>query len=381
MNLTQLETPSLILQSAQMERNIARMRTQLAPHSVALRPHLKTCKSIDVARRVLADDSGAGTSTVTVSTLKEAEYFASHGMRDILYAVAVVPAKIAQIAQLHHRGVRLSVVLDSVQGAQALAAEASRHLMNLPVLIEIDCDGHRAGIAPDDPALLQIAGILRDAPHLEFGGVMAHAGSSYNAKDEAALRAVAARERSATLDAATRLAAAGYACRTVSIGSTPTALFGTNFSGITEVRAGVFVFFDLVMVGLCVCTLDEIALSVLCSVIGHQPAKNQVLIDAGWMALSRDRGTASQRLDQGYGLVCGIDGRPLGDLIVSATNQEHGVVTSRSGQALDPAAFPIGMRLRILPNHACATAAQHAQYHVVDDTNTVIDTWPRFNGW
>ncbi len=380
MTLSQLETPSLILQSAQMERNIARMRTRLAAHGVALRPHLKTCKSIDVARRVLADDTDA--SMITVSTLKEAEYFAAHGLRDILYAVAIVPSKIAQIAHLHQRGVRLSVVLDSVQAAQALAAEVSRHDLQLPVLIEIDCDGHRAGIAPGDPALLQIAAILRGAPKLEFAGVMAHAGSSYNAADHAAIRAVAARERSATLDAAGRLAKAGFDCRTVSIGSTPTALFGADFSGITEVRAGVFVFFDLVMAGLGVCSMDEIALSVLSSVIGHQPDKNQVLIDAGWMALSRDRGTAAQALDQGYGAVCDIDGRPIGDLIVSATNQEHGVISSRSGMPIDPASFPIGTRLRVLPNHACATAAQHAHYHVVSDgSDEVIDTWQRFNGW
>lgn len=211
---------------------------------------------------------------------------------------------------------------------------------------------------------------------------MAHAGSSYNGPDDAAIRAVAARERSATLDPVAQLKAAGFDCTTVSIGSTPTALFGEEFSGITEVRAGVFVFFDLVMAGIGVCATDEIALSVLSSVIGYQPTKNQVLIDAGWMALSRDRGTASQAIDQGYGMVCDIGGNPLGDLIVVAANQEHGVVTSRSGQAIDLKAFPIGMRLRILPNHACATAAQHAQYHVIrEESPEVIDTWQRFSGW
>lgn len=379
MNLSHIETPSLILQSDRLDRNIARMREHLARHGVALRPHLKTAKNIDIARRVLAGSQGA----ITVSTLKEAEYFADHGISDILYAVAIVPSKIAQIAALHQRGIRLSVILDSIAAAGALAEAARQHpSLRVPVLIEIDCDGHRAGIAPDHPDLIEIARILHDAPNTEFGGLIAHAGSSYNGPDRDAIRAVAAAERGATLAAAQRLNAAGHACSTISIGSTPTALFGENFSGITEVRAGVYMFFDLVMAGLGVCAVDDIALSVLSSVIGHQANKNQILIDAGWMALSRDRGTASQAIDQGYGVVCDSAGQPIDDLIVVGANQEHGIVASRSGQALDLAAFPIGTRLRILPNHACATAAQHTQYRIISgDSPQIVDTWPRFGGW
>jgi D-serine deaminase-like pyridoxal phosphate-dependent protein len=150
---------------------------------------------------------------------------------------------------------------------------------------------------------------------------------------------------------------------------------------VTEVRAGVYMFFDLVMAGLGVCTLDDIAVSVLATVIGHQPAKGWIITDAGWMAMSRDRGTGSQKIDQAYGIVCDLAGQPIDDLLVVSTNQEHGIIGRRAGGVLDIAQYPVGTLLRILPNHACATAAQHDRYHVVDGSAAVAAVWPRFSGW
>jgi D-serine deaminase-like pyridoxal phosphate-dependent protein len=168
------------------------------------------------------------------------------------------------------------------------------------------------------------------------------------------------------------------------VGSSPTATYSESFAGVTEVRAGVYMFFDLFMAGIEVCTVDDIALSVLTSVIGHQPEKGWIITDAGWMAMSRDRGTAGQKVDQGYGLVCDAHGQPFGDLIVSGANQEHGIISARGGKPLDGerlAQFPIGTLLRILPNHACATAAQHDGYHVINETHKIEARWPRFSGW
>jgi D-serine deaminase-like pyridoxal phosphate-dependent protein len=139
-------------------------------------------------------------------------------------------------------------------------------------------------------------------------------------------------------------------------------------------------FHDLVMAGLGVCAVDDIAISVLATVIGHQPERHWIITDAGWMALSRDRGTAKQKVDQGYGLVCNAYGEPIEELIVVDANQEHGIIARRDGGEIDLSRFPVGSLLRILPNHACATAAQHAEYHVLDD-NVPVETWERFNGW
>ncbi len=132
-------------------------------------------------------------------------------------------------------------------------------------------------------------------------------------------------------------------------------------------RAGVYVFFDLVMSNVGVCTPQDVALSVLTTVIGHQPEKGWVIVDAGWMAMSRDRGTQRQKIDYGYGAVCDVAGNVIDGLIVSGANQEHGIVSRRDGTADTGLVerFPIGARLRILPNHACATGAQYPSYVAV----------------
>ena len=146
-------------------------------------------------------------------------------------------------------------------------------------------------------------------------------------------------------------------------------------------RAGVFVMFDLVMAGIGVCAVDDIALSVLATVIGHRADRGWTFVDAGWMALSRDRGTAKQPVDQGYGIVCDVDGRPYPDLIVTETNQEHGIIALRPGSTAPQVALPVGAKVRILPNHACATGAQHDRYHVVAAGADTVRQWERFRGW
>jgi D-serine deaminase-like pyridoxal phosphate-dependent protein len=368
------ETPALLLDRDRMERNIARMRAHLSTLGVRMRPHVKTNKCLEVARRL--SDEGCG--PITVSTLREAEFFFEHGFTDILYGVAIAPNRFAQATRLARMGASLTLVLDSMDTASQLAAHVAAEGQKLDVVLEIDCDGHRSGLAPDSPLLVEIARELRRGG-IEVKGVMTHAGNSYNSKSTAEIEACARQERDAVVRAARMLRENGFAAPMVSVGSTPTALFARDLTGVTEVRAGVFVFFDLVMAGLGVCQLSDIALSVLTTVIGHQAEKGWTIVDAGWMALSRDRGTASQVVDQGYGVVCDVDGVPLPDLIVVAANQEHGIVAARDGRA-SAVALPVGTRLRILPNHACATAAQHGGYHVVGDQASTA-YWPRFGGW
>jgi D-serine deaminase-like pyridoxal phosphate-dependent protein len=374
--LNQLETPALLLDEAQMDRNIERMRSQLRKLGVAFRPHVKTNKSIDVARRLMETPEGP----ITVSTLLEAEYFAEHGVQDILYAVCIAPNKLDHVAALQARGVRLSLILDSMETARILAARHEERGQQFEVLIEIDSDGHRSGLRPDAPEVVEIGKYL-EAAGITVKGVMTHAGSSYDCPTTEGIRAMAEQERAAVVLAAGRLRAAGIACPVVSVGSTPTALFAQKLDGVTEVRAGVFVFFDLVMAGLNVCRLDEIAVSVLATVIGHRPDKGWTLIDAGWMAMSRDRGTAAQAVDQGYGLVCDLQGKPLQDLILVGANQEHGIMAHRSGQVEGAVHLPVGTQVRILPNHACSTAAQYGKYQVLGQGGEVTATWPRFSGW
>jgi D-serine deaminase-like pyridoxal phosphate-dependent protein len=375
--LRSLSTPSLLLDEGRMLRNIARLRAHLDTLGVALRPHLKTAKSVDVARRVLTGGNGPA----TVSTRKEAEVFAAARVRDILYAVSIAPQKLPHVVALRATGCNLTLVLDSAEQAKAVAETSRQAGDAIPVLIEIDSDGHRSGLQADDPGVIAIGRMLEEGG-AALRGVVTHAGESYGASGADAVAAFAERERLAVVTAAEALRKAGLPCPVVSVGSTPTAHFARDLSGVTEVRAGVYVFFDLVMAGIGVCTPDDIALSVLTTVIGHQPERGWIMVDAGWMAMSRDRGTANQAVDQGYGLVCDVEGRVLDDLIVTAANQEHGIIALRPGSRASLPELPVGTPLRILPNHACATAAQFDGYEVLPaEPGAPLAHWARFRGW
>lgn len=373
--LGDLPTPSLVLDLGKMERNIARLAGRMPAVGVKLRPHLKTAKSIDIARLILEGRD----KSITVSTLKEAQVFGRAGIRDILYAVQIVPQKLPDVTAIRKTGIDLKILVDSEQAAQAVSDHAAATGDRIPCLIEVDIDGHRGGISlGSKETLLSVGRILNQGARL--AGIMAHAGDSYNLSDAEALRVAAESERRGAAEMADCLRADGLSCEIVSIGSTPTAHALDRFDGITEIRAGVYVFGDLVQSNIGACDVDDIAISVLATVIGHQPQKGWILTDCGWTALSSDRGQAGQAIDYGFGQVCNEDGCPLDDLIVLSVNQEHGIIGLRPGANGRLPELPVGSRIRILPNHACAAAEQHQAYHVMRGSD-VIATWPRFRGW
>jgi D-serine deaminase-like pyridoxal phosphate-dependent protein len=382
MLLQDLTTPAALIDFARMQRNVQRMQQRMNELGVSFRPHVKTTKCLEVAREQIT----AGAKGITVSTLKEAEQFFAAGITDILYAVGMVAPKLKQAAALINKGCSLKIIADSVDSANSIVEFSSHSQIPFEVWIEIDTDGHRSGVKPGSDELLIIGRILHQEM-VTLGGVMTHAGSSYDLNTPESLESMSEQERSLCVLAATRLRAAGLPCKNVSVGSTPTALSARNLEGVTEVRAGVYVFFDLVMANVGVCTPNDIALSVLTTVIGHQKEKGWAIVDAGWMAMSRDRGTQKQKNDYGYGQVCNLDGIILNDFQLSSANQEHGIISSTNLESKEDisALLPIGTQLRILPNHACATGAQFPEYHTVviakGGMPEVSSTWQRFYGW
>jgi D-serine deaminase-like pyridoxal phosphate-dependent protein len=371
-----LDTPVALIDMPRMQRNIQRMQQRMNDLGVRLRPHVKTSKCLPVIQAQAA----AGAVGVTVSTLKEAQHCFADGIVDVFYAVAIVPGKLPQALTLRRQGCRLSVLTDSVVGAQAIVDFGRQHDERFEVWIEIDCDGHRSGLRVTDAALIEVARVLTEGG-MQLRGVMTHAGSSYELDTPQALQALAEQERALCVSAADQIRAAGIPCPEVSIGSTPTALSAQSLAGVTEVRAGVYVFFDLVMHNVGVCRAEELALSVLTTVIGHQQDKGWIIVDAGWMAMSRDRGTQRQRADFGYGQVCTQEGAWIDGARVTGANQEHGIITLGGPAQIDlTERFPIGSRLRILPNHACATGAQFPAYHAVD-ADGQVHLWSRLHGW
>lgn len=365
MRLVDLPTPCLVLDRGILLRNVGTMARRLARHGVPLRPHMKTAKSIDVARLATAGQPGG----ITVSTLAEAEYFAGHGITDILYAVGITPQKLDQVAKLNSAGAAVIVLTDDLDTASAIAA----HRQPPRVLIEIDTGEGRGGVGPDDPQLLEIAARL--GPYL--AGVMTHAGHSYACRTIDDVVRIAEAERAGVVHAAESLREAGHPAPIVSMGSSPTVLHAQHLHGLTEVRAGVYMFGDLFQAEIGTHDLDSIALTVLTSVIGRHPGR--VLVDAGGLALSKDRSTADVPKDYGFGLALDLAGkRSFGEAVVRRAYQEHGVVEADQAHPLD---LPVGAKLRIAPNHTCMTAAAHDRYFVVEGSDEVVAIWPRVNGW
>jgi len=370
--LTELATPCLLLERGKLARNLDIMAGAVRRHGVALRPHMKTAKSAAVARLATSGQAGG----ITVSTLAEAEYFAREGFRDILYAVGMVPAKLDRAAALRRAGVDLSVVTDDPDTAAAVLAHARATGAQHRGLVEVDCGEHRGGVSPESETLIAVGRALGPL----CAGVMTHAGHSYACRSIAEVEAVAEAERRAAVTAAERLRAIGLATPVISVGSTPTALHACSLAGVTETRPGVYMFQDLFQVQIGSGVLENMAVTVLASVIHRRPAENRVVIDAGGMALSKDRSTASAPRDYGFGLVLDMQGRQsFGEAIVERANQEHGVVTAPASLPFDR--LEVGTLVRVAPNHVCMTAAAYDRYHVLDGGDVVIDVWDRVNGW
>jgi D-serine deaminase-like pyridoxal phosphate-dependent protein len=370
--LAELPTPCLVLDRGKLARNLATMAEAVARHGVALRPHMKTAKSAEVARMAVAGQQGG----ITVSTLAEVEHFAAAGFRDILYAVGITPAKLDRAAALRRAGIDLTIVTDDDDTAAAVAAHARATGADHRVLVEVDCGEHRGGMAVDSEALLAVGRTLGK----HCAGVMTHAGHSYACRSLAEIEAVAEAERLAAVTAAERLRALGLATPIISVGSTPTALHARSLAGVTETRPGVYMFQDLFQTQIGSGAPEDMAVTVLASVIHRRQAENRIVIDAGAMALSKDRSTASAPKDYGFGLVLDAAGRrSFGEAIVERANQEHGIVASNATLPFER--LPVGAHVRVAPNHVCMTAAAYDRYHVVDGSDAVIAVWERVNGW
>jgi D-serine deaminase-like pyridoxal phosphate-dependent protein len=367
--LDDLLTPCLLLDLDVLDRNIARMAAAVARHpGVVLRPHMKTAKNAQVA-----DLAAPGKGPITVSTLAEARYFADHGFRDQIYAVGIVPAKLDAVAALNAAGNDIKVITDDLDVAAAIAAHPGR----LPALVEVDVGEGRAGVSPDNVMLLRVAAMLG----AKLVGVISHSGHSYAGRSEEAMAEIAEVERQNLVRAATRLRQAGHTVKIVSAGASPTAMYARNLAGITEVRAGVYMMGDLLQGQIGTHPLEDIAVTVLTAVTGRYPARGAVLVDAGALALSKDRSTEAAPRDWKFGRVLDRDGNPtLGDAMVVRVHQEHGEVRAAEGSTLPVDDLPVGSLLRVAPNHVCLTAAAHDRYHLLRG-GKLVGEWMRVNYW
>jgi D-serine deaminase-like pyridoxal phosphate-dependent protein len=360
--LAELTTPAFLVDAARVRANCDRMREKARASGVAFRPHVKTHKTIEIGRM----QHGGKPGPITVSTLAEAEFFADAGFKDITYAVPIPPEKVARAAGLAKRIERLNVLVDSERAFRAL--EASGHVFD--VLLKVDCGYHRAGVDPDDPDSARLAFAMRDSSLVRFGGLLTHAGHSYHAKNVEEIRHYAAAE----VDAVSRFRAILGADDLVrSIGSTPTASVVDRFAECDEVRPGNYVFFDAFQATIGSCAMDDVAVSVLATVVGCYPDRNNLIVDAGALAMSKDTGPDHVDPQFGYGVVCNLDLNPL-PLRLIALSQEHGKIEG------DVVRYPVGTQLRIIPNHSCLTAAMYDRYYALEG-GRVVGEWQPVRGW
>lgn len=355
--IDEIPTPALLLDLDILEANLRRMADRCRTLGVGLRPHVKTHKCIEIGRR----QQHHGAVGVTVSTLPEARAFVGAGFDDVTWAYPLHPARQSEIRDLAER-CTLRVVVDSAEAIDA--AEAVGH--SLHVWLDVDCGYHRTGVDPSTPRAAALAARLADAPSLTFDGLLTHAGHAYHGPTTADVLEAAREERDTLLRFAERLRVDGVAVPGLSVGSTPAMSVIDHLRGITEARPGNYAFYDYTQVVLGSCGVRDCAASVLGTVVSARPDAAQAVTDAGALALSRDPGRPASP-STGFGRVYRdhATGVLYPTLRVMSLSQEHGILNGHR---------PIGATVRILPNHACLTAACFDRYHVVRG-DQVVDEW------
>ena len=373
MNLQDLKTPSLLLDVNRVRQNAERTGRRVKEMGAALRPHIKTHKCIEVARIQTEGHSGA----VTVSTLEEGRVFVANGFTDITYAVPIEPGKFQAAIDLSRNCEWLALITDSVDVPGALNDAAAKSGVTLNVFLKVDCGYHRCGVEPHTKEAREIPQRIVESSNLRFAGILTHAGHSYHCQTHEEVLKLAQHERDLMSAFATELKNSGIPVPTVSIGSTPTITSVDHLNGVDEVRPGNYIFFDAFQATLGSCRPQDCALTVLASVVHRDIGRRKIIVDAGAIAMSKDRGAEHIDSHCGYGWVLDLDDNDLG-LRVGSMSQEHGVFTSKDDAALDK--LRVGTRVKILANHSCLTAAQHSHYEVVDG-DKIVDRWQIHRGW
>jgi D-serine deaminase-like pyridoxal phosphate-dependent protein len=355
--IADLPTPALLLDADRLDANLRGMADRARGLGVRLRPHLKTHKCVEVAERQRA----CGARGVTVSTLYEAAVFADHGFDDATWAFPLILARLDETRRLAER-ITLRVTVDAPEAVDAL--EATGHPFH--VWLKIDCGYHRAGLDPARPETLALARRLARSGTLAFDGLLTHSGHAYHEPTLEGRRRVAEAERRAVADLRARLAGEGIAVE-ASVGSTPGMTAVTSLEGVTEGRPGNYAFYDGMQVALGTCRPEDVAVTVLTSVVSAPMGLDHVVTDAGALALSKDTGGATP---PHFGTVLAADGSPIPSAVVRGVSQEHGMVT---------APLKVGDRVRVVPIHSCLTVACHDEYAVVQG-DQVVDRWKIWRG-
>jgi D-serine deaminase-like pyridoxal phosphate-dependent protein len=348
--LNDLATPAVVIVRGRAVTNIDRMQDAANKRGIRMRPHAKTHKSPVVARWQI--DRGA--IGICCAKLGEAEVFADAGFTDIRLPYPINPVNADRVVALLEK-TALSFIVDHPAVARAWSAAMNRAGRSVDVLVKVDVGFHRCGIAPDVATAVPFITEVAKLPGLSLRGLLAHAGHAYHASSADALRAIAEDEARTLMALADAARSAGVDIDELSAGATPSARYSLEQDGLTEYRAGNYVYFDRTQVGLGAATVDDCALTVVATVVS-KPAADRVILDSGSKTLTADgaRGFSPMpghgSVFRGVSLAPGAT--PDDDLIVERLSEEHATVRVASGgTALEP-----GDRVRIIPNHSCVVS-------------------------
>ncbi len=344
MLVSELETPAVVVDLDVMERNLSRMADYCRSRNIKLRPHTKSHKIPELAKRQI--ESGA--SGITVAKIGEAEVMLNSGITDILIAYPVVgKVKAARLAELAGRG-NITVSLDSEEAARAISEEVTARNVKANILVELDVGFGRCGIANENE-LLTLAQRISDLPGIGFTGLMFYPGQFVvGPKERAALLGNVNELLHRTLETFGR---AGLPISTVSGGSTPTACDAHLFHGVNEIRPGMYIFNDRNMAGVGVAGVEDCALSVVVTVVSNS-VSGRAIIDGGSKTFSSDRYLAGD--GRGFGI---IKEDPTAEL--ENLSEEHGHLDIKRSNRR----YKVGERLTIIPNHVCSTVNMHNEIY------------------
>lgn len=326
-------TPAVVAELNTVERNIKRMVAANGAYGIAHRPHIKPHKSIELAKLQLA----LGAKGVTCAKLGEAEVMAKGGITDILVAYPLIGEdKLEHFRQLR-KIADIKTIVNSVKGAEELSKLGVRTGNPVPVLIEVDGGCRRGGLEPGVPAL-DFARKIRDLPGIHIIGVMYYGGDIYGQRTVDGVIRMTEEERDDAVGTAKLLEANGFEMSVISTGSSFSAKHPEHLNGVTETRAGNYIFNDGAQLYSDMVTPEDCALRVVSTVVAR-PDSCHAIIDAGVKALTSDLAC----FGTGYGYIIGHP-----EIIIYKLNEEHGFLKSD-----EPINFEIGEKIAIIPNHAC----------------------------
>ncbi|OJJ76904.1 hypothetical protein ASPBRDRAFT_190250 [Aspergillus brasiliensis CBS 101740] len=398
--ISELPTPSLILSKPVLERNINRLQQDVQELGLSFRPHVKTLKSLEITRLMLSNGLHRGLIVSTLSELRGVLPLAEEGiLNEALYGLPIYPSALPHLHSIRqsHPSLTLLLMVDSLQHIPIIEAfnnSIPEGIPPWPVFIKLDVGSRRAGVdvySPDSGAELEeLVQTVEESTAVELYGFYCHAGHSYSTKGEEEAGRVLGSEVSGVLRGVKLIARGEEEKRrriVLSIGSTPTAHVvrqvkkylteeGNVNSGVdvdVEVHAGNYPTNDLQQLSTDLITPADLAVRVLAEVCSVYPRRNEALINAGTVALSKETSAVP-----GFGRL--VEKPEWG---VVRMSQEHGIVGLLSGDGAGKVedVFRVGQKVMLHCQHACITAAQHFVYYVVDEEDVVRETWVPWKGW